>query len=568
MLVTDQQELYNSRAWPVKHAKDIIKYIEQCKPNKQYILLETGYGPSGLPHLGTPLETARTSFIASVLQKIQNKPVIMLSVIDDMDGFRKVPAGLPNQDMLYKYLNQPLYSIPDPYNQYESFADYNISKFIQLTEDFGYDVSYIRFDAHNRFTEDKLLQASNHGRNIVVVRASDLYKTGVFNAALQTILEKHEDVLKIILPTLGEERQKTYSPFMPISKLDGRVLQNEVCAYNVDNNTVTVNDNGDIYDISVLDGHCKLQWKIDFGMRWAALDVDYELSGKDINIGTVPIAKQVSQLISGQYPVTKVHEMLLSEDGAKMSKSKGSAIDVHALIRYCGPNVIRYFMMSNPESAHKISMSKITQYIDAYQQDLQQYIQTQDIENKVFYSDLCIMNDIPNPSKLHVADIMGMIECVHSEDIQDIIDKFDLDISDVASIEILYRLNKFYHEQSDAAHHITIDEWMKEYFTQVIDIVTNDTIQDLSTLKLSEGDNASENDCDTETYAQRIQTQLYELGKRAIHDGHYKNLKEWFKCLYQIIFHKDTGPKLGSFFAMQKDKKKLRDLLECKLQNT
>lgn len=539
VFMVDLQKLYQSRAWQVKHARDIIDYIDKNKSGKKHILLETGYGPSGRAHIGTLLEAVRTFIIAAIIRKLQDRPVIVLSIIDDMDGFRKVPTGLPNQEMLRRHLQQPLHKVPDPFGECESFADSNIAGFIALSEEFGCPVSYMRVSHDNPYTNERLIEASCEGKNLVLVRSSELYKAGAFNNAMILLLQRYQDVLDIITPTLGEERNKTYSHFMPTSRIDGRVLQDEVCGYDANNATVTVLDKGERYDVNVLNGNAKLQWKIDLGMRWGVLDVDYELSGKDICIGTVPISRQISQLISRTEPLTRMHELFLSEDGSKMSKSKGTSLDINSLIRYCGPNVVRHIMMSNPSSAQRMSLDKIPQYIDAYEKDLRSYHENQDVENKVFYSDVCVLGYAPEPARIDVSDIIGMIECMRTDDIESITSRFN--INDTESISILKRLNLFYQEHVDKPEFTPIEDWMMPYYMRIIDLL-----------------NAT---CDAEI----IQTGLYDIGKDAVNESHCKNLKDWFSSLYKVIFGRDTGPRLGAFFAMQKDKAK--EMLELKLKS-
>ena len=529
-MVVDAKQIIRSRAWQAKYAKEILNYVNAYKQDKNYILIETGYGPSGKAHFGTALEVVRSLVIASILRKIQDKPVIVISIVDDMDGMRKVPGFLSSEhirETLNQSLHKPLCSIPDPENLYDSMSEHNIAGFVGLIEKLECKVFDLRISADSPYSVSRVLEAANDGQNLVLIRASELYKSGFFNDFLQKILNKYQQIQDIILPTLGPERAAKYSPFMPISKLSGRVLQDEVIGYDADAGSVRVLDQGQEYDISVFDGNAKLQWKIDFGMRWAALDVDYELSGKDISIGTVPIAKRVSKLLCGKCPYVSMHEMFLSEDGSKMSKT-GKSLDINLLLEYCGPNVIRHIMMSNPRSAHRMSMQKIPDYMQLYQDDLQAFLSDNSTENKVMYSDMLITGNIPRPVGIRICDIIGMIECVWSVDVNNIVQRFNLDDNDFVLIDIMRRLNSFYHAEVKKPEFIASEPWMQEYILKLADLVDAHS-----------GD------------ASKIQAELYNIGKICVANGYCKDLRSWFKCLYKLIFGRDSGPRLGEFFSMQ-----------------
>ena len=252
-----KRELIDARTWPVKMAKKIMKRMKN-RPIDQIIILETGFSPSGLPHLGTILEVLRTRMIQGVLEQLQDRKVKIIAYCDNLDGLRSIPTNIPNQEMLQNYYGIPIIKVPDPFEKYDSFAAYNTKIFKDLLQTFDLE------------------------KHIVFYESDKQYASGLYNNELLELLKKHKEILDIILPTLREERQQTYSHFMPISPITGKVLDTGVIAYNVDRGTVTVQEGKEEYEVPVTDGKCKLQWKIDFGMRWAALNLDCELHGKDI----------------------------------------------------------------------------------------------------------------------------------------------------------------------------------------------------------------------------------------------------------------------------------------------
>ena len=295
-----------ARAWPFEEARKLVRRLNGRTPEKGYVLLETGYGPSGLPHIGTFGEVVRTTMVRHAFHRLSDVPTRLFTFSDDMDGLRKVPGNLPNQEMLAQHLGLPLTQVPDPFGQYESFGHHNNARLRAFLDSFGFDYEF---------------QSS-----------SELYRSGRFDEALLRVLACYDQVMAVMLPTLGPERRATYSPFLPICPKTGRVLQVPVVERNVAAGTIVYQDeDGTRVEVPVTGGHCKLQWKPDWAMRWYALDVDYEMSGKDL-IDSVKAGGRILQALGGRPPDAFTYELFLDEKGEKISKSKGNGITVEELV--------------------------------------------------------------------------------------------------------------------------------------------------------------------------------------------------------------------------------------------
>ena len=261
-----------ANSWPFVEARNLRDRLIKSNslaglPNEQPVLFETGYGPSGLPHIGTFGEVARTRMVQYAFHVLTGKETKLICFSDDMDGFRKVPENVPNQEMLKNYLEQPLTKVPDPFNQYDSFGNYNNAKLKEFLDKFDFEYEFIS--------------------------ATDCYKAGKFDDALKQILKNYEKIKSIIMPTLGKERQETYSPFLPICPTTRKVLQVNITSINIEDSTISYIDqvSQDLKTVSILGGSCKLQWKCDWAMRWFALGVDYEMAGKDLSESVILSSK-------------------------------------------------------------------------------------------------------------------------------------------------------------------------------------------------------------------------------------------------------------------------------------
>ena len=276
----------SSKAWPFQEAEKLVKRLKQSKNDKGYVLFETGYGPSGLPHIGTFGEVARTTMVRQAFELISDHPTKLIAFSDDMDGFRKVPLNLPQQEMLSQHLGKPLTSVPDPFGTHESFAHHNNARLCRFLDQFGFDYEF--------------------------KSATTCYKNGDFDETLRAMLANFDKIMGVILPTLGEERRKTYSPFLPVCPRTGVVLQVPVVERDVEAGTIVYKDEetGQLVEVPVTGGHCKMQWKADWAMRWVALGVDYEMAGKDLD-ESVRLSSAISRIMGNRPPENYIYELFL-----------------------------------------------------------------------------------------------------------------------------------------------------------------------------------------------------------------------------------------------------------------
>ena len=292
----DREMVQQIGAWPFAEA---ARLLDRCVsvPAKGYVLFETGYGPSGLPHIGTFGEVARTTMVRHAFAQLSDAPTRLFAFSDDMDGLRGVPTNIPNQPMVAEHLGKPLTAIPDPYGEAESYGHGMNARLQAFLDTFDFDYEF--------------------------VSATECYRWGRFDETLRAVLANYDEIMAVMLPTLGAERRATYSPFLPVCPETGVVLQVPIIARDGDAGTVSYeDDNGRTVEVPVTGGHCKLQWKVDWAMRWTALDVDYEMSGKDL-IDSVRLSSRMCKILGGAPPEGFTYELFLDENGHKISKSIG-----------------------------------------------------------------------------------------------------------------------------------------------------------------------------------------------------------------------------------------------------
>ena len=331
--------LDKTNAWPFVEAKKILRDKKISIEKKGKITLQTGYGPSGLPHIGTFGEVARTSMIVNALNYLTDIPKEIITFSDDMDGLRKIPDNVPNQELLNQNLHKPLTSVPDPFKKYNSFGEHNNEMLKNFLNQFNFQYNFKSSTA--------------------------LYKSGFFNPTLQIVLEKYQDIIDIIIPTLGKERQKTYSPFLPICPETGVVLEIPVLEILKEKSKIIFDNNGKKLEISILDGNCKLQWKVDWAMRWYALDIDFEMYGKDL-IESAILSTKIIKLMGKNNPSGFAYELFLDEKGEKISKSKGNGITIDQWLKYASPESLSLFMYQNPKRAKKLYKEIVPKAVDEY----------------------------------------------------------------------------------------------------------------------------------------------------------------------------------------------------------
>src|SRR5215203_775727 len=338
-----------SNAWPFEEARKIVARLK--KAPKEEVIFETGYGPSGLPHIGTFGEVARTTMVRHAFRVLTDDKIRtrLIAFSDDMDGLRKVPDNVPNKEMLAQHLGKPLTQVPDPFsNEYPSFGAHNNARLRAFLDHFGFQYEFLS--------------------------STECYKSGRFDALLLKVLERFEAVMEIMLPSLREERAQTYSPFLPISPRTGEVLQVPVVAHDAKAGTITYEDPETKEPVTtpVTGGRTKLQWKPDWAMRWVALGIDYEMAGKDL-IDSVKLSGEICRALGGLPPEGFNYELFLDEKGQKISKSKGNGLTIEEWLRYASPESLSLFMYRNPKSAKRLHFDVIPRAVDEYQQFLESY---------------------------------------------------------------------------------------------------------------------------------------------------------------------------------------------------
>ncbi|MBX9725855.1 MAG: lysine--tRNA ligase [Rickettsiales bacterium] len=336
-----------AKAWPFEEARALLTRLERLKVKKDVVVFETGYGPSGLPHIGTFGEVARTAMVRYAFQQISDLPTKLICFSDDRDGLRKVPDGLPNPEMIAANLGKPLTSVPDPFGTHASFGHHMNARLRAFLDNFGFDYEFKSSTA--------------------------TYQSGEFDHALLNILKNYDKVMQVMLPTLGDERAETYSPFLPISPISGKVLLAKVVKTDVEKGTITfMEEDGSEMEVPVTGGHCKLQWKPDMGMRWAALGVDYEMYGKD-HLASAPLYDAICTIAGGTPPQQMMFELFLDENGQKISKSKGNGITIDEWLTYAPEESLALYMFINPRRAKKLHFDVIPQQVDDYLGYLEKY---------------------------------------------------------------------------------------------------------------------------------------------------------------------------------------------------
>src|SRR6202165_3751382 len=348
----------NSNAWPFEEARKIVARLK--KQPKDEVIFETGYGPSGLPHIGTFGEVARTTMVRHAFRVLTDDKIKtrLIAFSDDMDALRKVPDNVPNKDMLAAHLGEPLSRVPDPFsNQYPSFGAANNARLRAFLDRFGFEYEFLS--------------------------STDTCLSGRFDATLLKMLEAYDQVMEIILPTLGPERRATYSPFLPISPRTHKVLQVPMVARDVAAGTVTYidPDTNERVETPVIGGRVKCQWKADWAMRWVALGIDYEMAGKDL-IDSVRLSGEICRALGRAPPESFIYELFLDEHGQKISKSKGNGLTIEEWLRYAGPESLSLFMYREPKSAKRLYFDVIPRHVDEYHQQLDAY-QRQDLRQRL-----------------------------------------------------------------------------------------------------------------------------------------------------------------------------------------
>jgi lysyl-tRNA synthetase class 1 len=501
-----------ARAWPFEEARKVVERLERRAKKGQtteIVLFETGYGPSGLPHIGTFGEVARTTWVRRALELMSPVKTRLLAVSDDMDGLRKVPDNVPNKEMLAANLGKPLTSIPDPYGTHESYGHNMNARLRAFLDNFGFDYEF--------------------------GSATTLYKSGIFDAALMRVLAEYDRVMDVMIPTLGEERASTYSPFLPISPHSGKVLLAKVVSRDLAKGTITyIEEDGSEETVSVTGGRCKLQWKPDFGMRWAALGVDFEMFGKD-HQPNQGLYDRICQIAGGEPPEHFVFELFLDDKGQKISKSKGNGLTIDEWLTYGPRESLALFMFQKPRTAKRLYFDVIPKAVDDYLDLLRAYhsnetTQEQKLENPVFH----IHNGNPPPADYPVT--FGLLLTLVSA-------------SSAHDRDLLWGFIRAYAPAANPKDNPGLDELVGFALRYYEDFVKPTkkyrTPTDKERAALTDLADVLEK-LGNERDAEKVQNEVYEVGKR----HQFEPLRDWFKALYEVLFGQSQGPRFGSFAAL------------------
>ena len=509
-----KENLDKTNAWPFVEAKKMLRERKSFIEKKGKITLQTGYGPSGLPHIGTFGEVARTSMMVNALKHLTDLPTEIITFSDDMDGLRKVPDNVPQKDLLEKNLHKPLTQVPDPFGKFKSFGEHNNEMLKNFLDNFNFNYNF--------------------------KSSTSLYRSGFFNTSLQTILENYESIMNIILPTLGKERQKTYSPFLPICPVSGQVLEIPIKEINVKNSKIIFDNNGKDLEKSILDGNCKLQWKVDWAMRWYALDVDFEMYGKDL-IESAILSTKIIKLIGKTNPSGFAYELFLDEKGEKISKSKGNGITIDQWLEYASPESLSLYMYQNPKRAKKLYKEIVPKAVDEYL-DFIEKARSQD-ELKLLMNPVWHVHNSKVPKENMIMSFSMLLNLVET--------------SNANSKELLWKFVKKYKTNISEKKQPIFDKlvgYAIKYFNDVIRLQKNyKKPSDDEKLALKALVEVLDK-CNDEMTPEDIQTLIYSTGKE---NGYSENLRDWFKLIYEVVFGDENGPRMGffiSFFGVKETK--------------
>jgi len=509
-----------SKAWPFQEAMKLVKRYPEGKPGGAPVLFETGYGPSGLPHIGTFQEVLRTTLVRRAYEVVSGgAPTRLVAFSDDMDGLRKVPDNLPNQELLLANLGKPLSRIPDPFASqesgggYESFAHHNNAMLRDFLDRFGFDYEF--------------------------VAASDRYNAGAFDDALRLVLERFDPIMQIMLPSLRAERQATYSPVLPISETSGIVLQVPVEVVDAQNGIVRFEDEGETVEQCVFGGKAKLQWKVDWAMRWFALGVDYEMSGKDLT-DSVTQSGRIVRALGGRMPEVMIYELFLDANGEKISKSKGNGFTFEEWMRYGTEESLGFYVFREPKSAKQLHAGIVPRAVDEYWQ-FREKIPAQPLEQQLGNPAWHLLR--ANGYKGGDGDALPVTYGL-------LLNLVGVLGAGATHEQVWSYLGNYIHDL-DAGHHPELEALIDRALAYNRDLVA----PTLSRRAPTEAEAAALRALDEllsgspeDTAAEALQTEVYEIGKRA--EFGFESLRDWFKALYETLLGSSQGPRMGSFIAL------------------
>ena len=511
-----------SKAWPFEEARKLLKRYPDGKPGDEPMLFETGYGPSGLPHIGTFQEVLRTTLVrrayeAMIGARPEDGKTRLVAFSDDMDGLRKVPDNIENKAVLAENLGKPLTRIPDPFGTHESFAHHNNARLCAFLDRFGFDYEF--------------------------VSASDRYNSGAFDDALRQVLRKNQAILDIMLPTLREERRRTYSPILPVSPTTGVVLQVPVEVIDAEAGLVRFTDeDGTVVEQSALGGMSKLQWKVDWAMRWYALGVDYEMCGKDLT-DSVTQSGRIVQVLGGRKPEGLIYELFLDEKGEKISKSKGNGLTIEEWLTYGSEESLGFYIFPNPKSAKQLHVGVIPRAVDDYWQ-FRATLPTQELDKQLGNPAWHLLRanggfmaeEAPGAGDslpvtygllLNLASVLGTE--ASTTNLREYLQRYLGDGSITPEVEVLIG---------------TAVAYTRDYIAPTLR-KRAPSANEAAALTVLDAYLAT---AAADTSAEDLQTEVYEIGKRE--EFGFDSLRDWFKALYQTLLGSEQGPRMGSFIAL------------------
>jgi lysyl-tRNA synthetase class 1 len=513
----DKDIAAKSKTWAFAEAKAVEKRLRAMNrgqvttPDKGYVLFETGYGPSGLPHIGTFGEVSRTAMVMQAFRALHpDIPAKMICFSDDMDGLRKVPENVPNKDMLAEHIGKPLTQVPDPFETHDSFGAHNNARLIAFLDQFGFDYEFFS--------------------------ATECYQSGKFDKTLLAMLDKHEEIKGAVLPILGEERAATYSPFLPLSPSTGHVLQVPILDTNAEAGTITFEDSdGTRVEQSVTGGQVKAQWRADWALRWHALDVDYEMSGKDL-ASSAEISGKITQILGGRKPAGFHYELFLDEAGEKISKSKGNGLSMEDWLTYAPHESLAYYMYQRPTSAKKLHFDVIPKAVDEYIQFASKLPEQDDaakLENPTWYVHNGTLPNGQN-SPITFALLLNLVNAANTDD-KDVLWNFIRSYAPDASQDsapfldrlVGYAIQYYKDFVLPAKTYRAADERERACLTDLAARLSN----------LEDG-----------LAAEDYMSEVFSAGKENGYDK--SELRDWFQAIYQIILGQDQGPRFGSFITL------------------
>ena len=499
-----------SKAWPFEEARKVLSRLKRIPKPTGAIIFETGYGPSGLPHIGTFGEVARTTMVRHAFRVLTEDKIAtrLICFSDDMDGLRKVPDNVPNKEMLAEHLGKPLTQVPDPFGDHQSFGHHNNARLKAFLDTFGFDYEFLS--------------------------ATECYTSGRFDKTLFKVLSHYEAIRDVILPTLGPERRATYSPFLPISPNTGQVLQVPIVDRDLASGSIAYKDpdTGRLTQVPVTRGHCKLQWKADWAMRWAALGVDYEMAGKDL-IDSVRLSGQICRILGAQQPEGFNYELFLDEKGEKISKSRGNGLTIEEWLTYASPESLSLYMFQSPRKAKRLYFDVIPRAVDEYVGHLAAYPKEEPaarLMNPVWHIHL----GEPPQAELPIsfALLLNLASASNSED-----------------KEVLWGFIRRYAPDATPEAYPLLDQlvgYASRYF--------HDFVKPAKLYRTAcEKERAALLDLDARLAkmkqglaAEEIQAEVYAVGK----EHGFEPLRDWFAALYAVLLGQEQGPRFGSFIEL------------------